>query len=82
MKTTIKEKIENKIGNDYEMLFNSFKEKHPKSRRAFYALEETIKHDRGAGVYATGLKIENKNGKFIATQKRMSVNDSTYDIVK
>lgn len=82
MKTTIREKIESKTGTDYEMLFNNFKEKYPRSRRAFYVLKETIKHDKGAGIYATGLKIENKNGKFVATQKRMSVNDTCYEIVK
>jgi len=81
MKETIRQQIEKKIGNDYESLFNSFKEKHSKSRRAFYVLEETIKHDRGAGIYATGLKIEQKNGKFIATQKRMSINDTTYEVI-
>ena len=81
MKKTIRQQIEEKIETDYEVLFNSFKEKHPRSRRAFYVLEETIKYDRGAGKYATGLKIEKINGKFVATQKRMSVNDATIEII-
>jgi len=82
MKNTIREKIESKIGTNYEELFNDFIARNPKSRRAFFALEETKKIARNNGIYYTGLKIEkDKFGKIIAYQHRQAVHGTTYDVI-
>ena len=78
---TIKQRIEEKIGNNYDKLFAEYIEKHPKSKRAFYVLDETYKKARNGAVYYTGIKIEKINGKTITRQHRMCVTGATYEVV-
>jgi len=78
---TIREKIEEKIGNNYEELFHNYIKKHPKAKRAFFALSSTKKIARNGAIYYTGIKIEMKDNKLFVYQHRQTVNGSTYEIV-
>lgn len=78
---SIRERIEEKIGNNYEELFHNYIKKHPKAKRAFFVLASTKKIARNGAIYFTGLKIEMKDNKLVVCQHRQTVNGSTYEIV-
>ena len=77
---TIRQKIEEKIGTNYEKLFTDYIKKHPRAKRAFYALEETGRCKNNRRIY-TGVKIEKTENGFQAYQHRMNVLDATVEFV-
>jgi len=81
MRKTIEQKITEKIGNDYKKLYEEYLKKNTRARRAFYALESTLKIARNGHYYYTGLKIEMKNNELNAYMHRMDTTEATVELI-